>query len=451
MDNDRIYKTVRQYSKPLPPTTMEALREVSDGFAAAKSYVYHRYGGIGGIKKIYSAYTVQNELAKTGIREELGMPTVYFGLAMFSALSDIKSMWSNLKRKIVRLIQQNVKLTDTERHYLYTVLKQDVLFAKILNREECRPSANFRKIPLDYRRLHNLLCRLTRRHMVKLAPPKNRDYFETYRRAYAYKEGGIAMATKIPYKRVFIPLTDNCRYSCQIRVHLLTDRIVLSVPVEVHTKSHEDYKGRIGLHLGYSVMATTSSGNRYGEQLGTLFSEETRRLTCVLASRNRLMGRYRIYRGDGDNKRADRILHNNLGKKKYEAQRQRNDVRIKSYINAELNRLIQTEKPAAIYASKMSNRFSSFPRPMRQKFSRWQVGYILRRLEFKCRLHRIEFNFVNPSYISSVCAVCGGTGEKRGEYFYCTVCGVDTDYGVNGAKNLLRKVDGIFLVPDSRV
>lgn len=447
MDEQKIYKTVKQYSKPLPPETMAALREIAEDCAAVKAYVYSRYSGIRGMGKVYQAYTVQNELAETGLREQLGIPTVYFGLAMFSALTDIKSAWSNLRRRLVPLVRKNENLNDEERHYIYMVLKSDRLYEKVLNREPFDPPKQFAG-KLDFKRLHNLICRLTRRHKTKMTPPENQDYFETYRRAYAYKKGGIAMATKVPYKRVFIPLTDNCKYDCQITVHLLEDRIVLSVPIEVRVKKHADYTNRIGAHLGYVTMITTSDGRRYGEKLGEMLSVETERITCVLARRNRLHGRYRVHRQEGEDRKAENIRRNNLGRKKYERQKEKNDVRIKTYINAELNRLLETEKPAEICVSSMSKQFAGqMSGAVKQKLSRWQIGYIRRRLEFKCRLQSVNLRLVNPAYTGRVCSDCGGLGVRKGQLFRCGSCGAEMDYGTNAARNLLKKSEGDFREP----
>lgn len=447
MDDNWIYKTVKQYSDPLPQETMIQLRQIADGFAKVKGYVYNRYGGIKGLLKIYSPYTVQNELAETKFRENLGFPTVYFGLAMFSALADIKSMWSNLKRKIVGLIWKNENLTDQERRYLFTVLKQQTLFAKVINRQEFSIPQSFENLALDYKRLNNLLCRLTRRHMIRLAEPENNDYFETYRRAYLYKNGGIYLSTRTPYRRIFIPLTDHCRYTGQLRVQILENKIVLYVPIKTHIKFHEDYANRIGLFLSYSVMAVTSTGNQYGKSLGEFLSNEKERLRLVQVKRSRFRGKYQFYQKEGANKKAGNILRNNLGQKKYDARKQRLQIQLRSYINAEWNRLLKTEKPAEIFAAAAPKTTAGLTQVERQSLAHWQIGYIMHRLEFKCRLNHVTLRVVNPANSGRICAACGGLGKKEKDRFVCASCGAKSAYGVNLALNLLKREDQDYKNP----
>ena len=99
--SETICKTVCQYnSRPISAEDMEKLREIADDYSKVKEYVYQRYGGIGSLSKIYPGYTVQNEMTKSGLRAELKMPSVYFNLALFEALGDIKTQWTQTKAKI---------------------------------------------------------------------------------------------------------------------------------------------------------------------------------------------------------------------------------------------------------------------------------------------------------------------------------------------------------------
>ena len=103
-----IFKTVYQYSSaPIPEKDMARLQEIAEDCCKVRNYVYGRYGGIGGLAKLYPGYTVQNEMTKSGLRESLGLPSVYFYLAIYDALGDIKVNGHVLKRKwkkIFRLI-----------------------------------------------------------------------------------------------------------------------------------------------------------------------------------------------------------------------------------------------------------------------------------------------------------------------------------------------------------
>ena len=106
MPSEAIYKTVYQYNKvPIADADMARLQEIAEDCRNVRNYVYGRYGGIGGLGKIYPGYTVQNEMTQSGLRERLGLPSVYFYLAVFDALGDIKSQWTRTKKKIEKNIR----------------------------------------------------------------------------------------------------------------------------------------------------------------------------------------------------------------------------------------------------------------------------------------------------------------------------------------------------------
>ena len=54
---------------------------------------------------------------ESGLRSKLGLPSVYFYLAVFDALGDIKSQWTRTKTKIAALLSGNEGFTTEEKHY----------------------------------------------------------------------------------------------------------------------------------------------------------------------------------------------------------------------------------------------------------------------------------------------------------------------------------------------
>ncbi len=134
MSVERVCKTIHQYNKkPVSPGDMEKLLAIAKDCQKVKNYVYERFGGIGGLAKLYPGYTVQNEMTRSGLRAELGLPSVYFYLAIFDALGDIKSQWTRTKSKLFRLIAKNEEMTEEEKHYLRFLLKVNNAFEAVLN------------------------------------------------------------------------------------------------------------------------------------------------------------------------------------------------------------------------------------------------------------------------------------------------------------------------------
>lgn len=129
MPLEQIYKTVHQYSKiPATEEDMEKLVEIAEDYRKVKNYVYARFGGITGLSKLYPGYTVQNEMTASGYREVLGLPSVYFYLAVFDALGEIKSRWTKTKEQVKKQISKNENFTEDEKHYLYFIVKVNNAF-----------------------------------------------------------------------------------------------------------------------------------------------------------------------------------------------------------------------------------------------------------------------------------------------------------------------------------
>ncbi len=276
MQNDKVCKTVRQYNKePVSREDMEKLKEIADDCRKVKNYVYDRFGGISSISKLYPGYTVQNEMTKSGLRGELQMPSVYFYLAVFDALGDIKGQWVRTKTKVLQLIGANDNLTPKEKHYLRFLLKTGNAFAAVLNQmpvmlpDEMQKTYEEVASEIDPVKLHRYLCRQVRKYHVKQHTDLS-EGFSISERAYRYEDHGIYISTKQKRKRIFVPLTDNNQYRSQLYIKLypIKNSIEIMVPVSVTVRFHEDFKNQVGIALGMSRMLTTHEGYCYGEQFG---------------------------------------------------------------------------------------------------------------------------------------------------------------------------------------
>ena len=174
MPSKTVCKTVHQYSKlPIPKEDMDKLLEIAEDYRKVKNYVYDRYSGIGSLAKIYPGYTVQNEMTKSGFRAELGLPSVYFYLAMFEALVEIRGQWSRTKSKVLELVGKNENFTPEEKHYLRFVLKVANVFDGVLNQKpsdlpkEIQRQQDMLAEAVDTDKLNRYLCRQVRKYHVR--------------------------------------------------------------------------------------------------------------------------------------------------------------------------------------------------------------------------------------------------------------------------------------------
>lgn len=429
MPSSTIYKTVRQYnSERIPEADMSRLQEIAKDYRAVRNYVYQRYGGIKSLPKIYPGYTVQNEMTASGLRAKLGLPSVYFYLAVFDALGDIKKQWTQTKGKIEQCIRENENLTSEDRHYLRFVMKQSDCFEAILLGQEIQLAKAWEKSFLEVRtgveekRLNQYLCRQVRRHLKKLHTDTD-NIFSVSERAYRYEDHGIYLAAKEKRKRIFIPLTDNNRYTKQLTVQLFPEEgnIVIHAPIERQIRQHEDYHREIGLALGIRTMFVTDEGRAYGEK----YSEYQYALSEYVREGST---RYR------------RNKQKNPGRKKYTAGRERLEAALHTYINAEINRMLRTERPAVIYLPKLpQSSKAGINKKINSSVNMWQKGYVRNRLLQKCREQSIALIEVFGKDISNECSRCGAVGEKADGIFTCKTCGAKYSERENAAKNALNR------------
>lgn len=432
MSKDKICRTVRQYSRePIAAETMDKLVEIGEDYRTVKNYVYHRFGGIHSLEKLFPGYTVQNEMTASGLRETLGLPSVYFYLAVFEALGDIKTQWTLIKSQIEDAIGRKENFSPDDKHYLRYILKVNRCFEAVLLGKT--PQLDETMLPhyqalcekTDKNRLHNYLRRQVRK---KLSPISTNQAlsFAVSERAYRYGDGGIYISTKEKRKRLFIPLTDGNSYKTQIRVQLYPEenRLEIQVPVYVKVKLHADYRQRIGLSFGFHTMLTTSDGMAYGEEFG----------------------RYCIEKADWEREQARLYSLNrqaNPGRKKYEAEKKQKDAALHGYINQELNRFFKTERPKVIYFPKLPKNIPvTQSKQWNNKFTQWQKGYVRRRLLDKCSEHSVNAVEVFGKGISTECSACGASGIRNEGQFVCPDCGLRLDERVNAARNALKRGDG---------
>lgn len=429
MPSEKIFKTVYQYNKTrIPAGDMEKLKEIAEDCRKVRNYVYERYGGIGGLAKLYPGYTVQNEMTKSGLRDSLGLPSVYFYLAIFDALGDIKSQWTRTKKKVEKNIRANELFTMADKHYLYFVMKQSRCFEAILeNRKVVLQEGwieNYNSVckDVDVHRLNQYLRRQVRRHLVK-PYTETAEGFTVSPKGYRYADHGIYLSMKESRKRLFIMLTDNNRYNRQIYIRLFPEErdIAINVPVEVRQKHPAGYEGEIGLAFGMNCMFVTDRGTVYGEQ----YLKYQSALTDYV--REKLSGRRRNAKY-------------NPGMKKYNAKKARLETALHSYVNAQINLMLDTEKPGIVYFPKLpAVSKAGVNKKVNATVSMWQRGFIKSRLVQKCWERSIELVEVFAGGISTECSECGAMGIKDGNFFCCAACGAEKSERQNTAANVLKR------------
>lgn len=432
MPSKTIYKIVHQYSRePVPAEDMQKLWEIAEDYGKVKNYVYERFGGIGSLSKLYPGYTVQNEMTASGLRDALGLPSVYFYLAIFDALGDLKAQWTRTKARVQKNVGQNEGFTEDEKHYLYFLLKVSNAFEQVLNQKpieitkELKARYELLSGRVEAEKLHRYLCRQVRKYHAKLHT-ENTSGFSVSEKAYRYGDGGIYISTKEKRKRIFIPLTDHNQYRTQLYIKLepKENAVEIHVPVQTAVRSHPDYTHKVGIAFGMYTMLTTDEGHCYGERLGE----------------------YQIAYADWIRTQAGIYQHNkesNPGRKKYYAKKKRLEEQLHSYINQELNRFLYTEEPETVYMAKLPGaQAKSGNKKINHSVNMWQRGYIRKRLSQKCTEQSVKIVEVLGKDISRECSSCKALGTKRDGRFCCPICGFEEDEKTNTARNVKKRGQG---------
>lgn len=374
------------------------MQEIARDCREVKNYVYDRYSGIRSVSKIYPGYTVQNEMTRSGLRDRLGLPSVYFYLSIFDALGDIKSQ----------------------------------CFEAVLAGGEPKLSGVWEEgyaavcAGVDEHRLNQYLRRQVRRQLCR-PHTDAADGFAASPKGYRYADHGIYLSMKESRQRLFIPLTDSNQYTRQIYVRLYPEegKVTLGVPIEVRQRHPAGYEGEIGLAVGLKCMFVTDGGRAYGER----YLEYQSALADFVRER---LPRHR------------RNARNNPGMKKYSAGKARLEKALHDYVNAEINRMLEAEKPGTIYLPKLPARSKAgFNRKVNATVNMWQKGFVKARLLQKCRERSIKLVEVFGKGISTQCSRCGAEGMKENDMFSCPSCGLGLPERQNTAGNVLKRGRGL--------
>ncbi len=433
-----LTKIAWQYTETLPQETMDFLWGIAEDYAKVKRSVYERYSGITGLGQLGFVYDIMTQMRHCGLREQLGLPSVYYELAVRDAVTDIKGMWGMLKNKIRTLISANENLSDDDRLYLRTVLRLDPVYAAILNRADYPVPEKAEGLDIDTERLNSLLRRLTRRYLVKPVPSGTADSFCVSPGGYSYRDGALCLVSRVPRKRIRLPLKDGRTCDRQLRICIRQSDAAIALPVNGKMRRHDDYQNTIFVHLGYREMCTLSSGRVYGEELGELASAKSDWLMEKNRERGRMKSSYRKSLAEGDRKKAADIELNNLGGVKYDRRKKKEQAQIESYINAGINRMLETEKPGTIVITKPVTIHKKKPgyKQANRKHAESPQGYVRRRLLQKCQTNGITLVEISSKGTGSICSACGAEGKRLLQGFICGECGLQSSVALNGAKRI---------------
>jgi putative transposase len=436
----RVKRAVKQQAYYTIPEDDSVIQELTERIRNAKNYMYSRLSGINSYLLIQKDNAIRDEWRKNKqLVEQFKLPARFWAITLADAIGNIKSLWSNACKKMKAAARENDNLTDEEKEYIRYVCSAPPLFGAILIRQGFKKPKRIEKLAIRETYVHNLIRRYARRYRGE-TPYTHSSTFHLDKNMYKYvQEDGVTyieISTHQKNKRTRLKCSNHNVYKKNIRVTINEGVFTLAHTMTSKEKQIWTEENEVGVDKGYKTLLVSSSGHHYGEKLNSMLSQETERLNLVNKRRNPYYAKVRELEAKGEYEKAERIRLNNLGTKKYDKKKNQHDARMKSTLNAEMNRFIETEKPSRLGIEDLS--FVSWddkmPKHVRRKLNRWIKGYIDERLEFKCSLNGITYEYVNAAYTSQECHKCGCLGERKTQAtFICPNCGkMDADENAAG-------------------
>ncbi len=444
---ETVVKTVRQHS--LAVNNIDEIRDIAKAYTTVKNYVYSRYSGINSLLLIKGyKKNIRDEWMKSNFAAQWKLPARYWKMALDEAISNIKTEWSNTKNRVKIAVINNENLTESERGFILYILKADSILYSILHREGFKIPEKLKGLTIRMQYICKLVRRYIRKYKGSVPYSHKKTSFMIDRDMYEYKFIDNNLNIYIQGlnwgQRIEVKLKDRNKHKGNLRIVIKDKSIEIHKAKYIKVKNEEKAEEKsIGIDKGYRCLIATSENKFYGEKLNDFLSKETERLNQINAKRNRLWALMKKYEKEGNTQKADNIKRFNMGKVKYNRNKNRFDSQVKSYINREINRFITNDNPSELIMEDLSfvSWEDKFPAHIKRKLSRWIKGYIRERLNYKSNLNNIDQVIVNAAYTSQVCHKCGRFGVRNNEVFTCPSCGsMDADY--NASKNIeARKED----------
>ncbi|HTM06501.1 MAG TPA: zinc ribbon domain-containing protein [Patescibacteria group bacterium] len=347
-------------------------------------------------------------------------------LALQDAADTMDKYWQSLFEKIKRDIHQST-LDDSQRHYIFWILKDYARFAKAL---ESTPL--FKDLPLPARK-KAIKCLKQKIKKYKKQLPKvklSRSFLLDDNCYNLFQHEGrqyINIMSLVPRERIAVPLTGNTPIKGNIRVVLKKEKIEVHYTADIKQVALPKNDNVIAVDFGYTEVITDSDGQQYGMGFGQILNEASDHLKIKMQRRNKLHALQKKYAQSSDNvkkKKAKHIAKFNLGTEKLEKTQNKVKAAIQSKINHSYNIFLE-KNPNIVISESLSHTFHyGFGRNMNRRLSGWVKGELKERLEFKALAKGFSHKQVNPAYCSQLCLLCGYVDRKnrKGDKFECQNC-----------------------------
>ena len=187
-------------------------------------------------------------------------------------------------------------------------------------------------------------------------------------------------------------------------------------------------------------MLIDSDGEHHGEGLGKLLTEESDYLKIKYARRNKLKTVADKLRQKSNPAKADKIVNNNLGRKKLDARAGRIHKNVRTVVFKAIHQVVN--KACHIVSEDLTAPMAGkkFGKNVNRRLSSWTKGVIAEALENVSQRRGSTLHYVNPAYTSQMDSkTCLLEGRRVGDKFY-RENGEVMQADVNAARNILARL-----------
>jgi putative transposase len=467
-----MMRTIKRVSYLLNPNKYVAIREIASAYAREKQEHLSDYQDDALFGRHRNERTLRDELVRAGYRSPHGVSARMWKLAQKDAYETVKKQWAALAESIRPLVAAHrtdnglgdLNWADDQVRYAYWLLSDPRRLAQLAGRQAVIPR-HFKLEAGQRKVVGNYLRRVVRRQRGKQPCVKLERAFTLDADMYDLKTstGGtqvLAITSLIPRQRIRIPLKGKTAirgniqivlddYKQRIEVHYTAEikPVKRQIPSASSAELPKQQAGKetiVAVDAGLSEVFTDEAGNRYGTGLGRLIYEESDRILAKNRRRNKLYQLAEKHSRAGRHQKARNIRRFNLGQKKQEAQRRRNQIELERQINMALNQLFRQRGPTILVTEKLDLRGKAKSKKMSRQVSLWPRGILQERTDFKALAAGCRREQVNPAYTSQMCPHCGFVNGKNrnGDRFKCLNCGHEQGADRVAAMNLkARRTD----------
>jgi hypothetical protein len=217
-----------------------------------------------------------------------------------------------------------------------------------------------------------------------------------------------------------------------------------------HTEIHyatEKAPGRahgnqvLGVDKGYTEAFTDSDGKAHGQAFGAVLTRYSDTVAATGVQRNRLHALEKKHRAAGNIAKADRILKNNLGRKKIDARRERTQRHLRTIAFQAAHSIV--DKAEIVGSEDLTSPIAKKQAWKRynRRMSSWAKGALADALDSVCTQRDARHVLVNGAYTSQMDSTNGLLeGRRIGDKFYRENGDViQADY--NAALNVKARLD----------